>query len=195
MGIDQWPIGIWFPFPPRYVIGPMVNCHMSYKKKKDAQASVLLGGGRGTLALRSRPECGLVRLSSGFCRQLVNSGSDLLAVLLTVLNRDASTSSQITVTLCLRVQRKARLLLLAANFPGNHQSVRINRSDRTLGEMRRRMGCFRLGIGGRVRIRFGVLAGKSSSKERQAQTGNQNESLKIESHSDSLVARHHRYKL
>src|SRR5947207_2844217 len=90
----------------------------------------------GTLALRSRPECGLFRWSSVLRRQLAHSSGKLLAVFLAVLHGNASTSSQITVALCLRVQREARLLLLAANFPGNHHSVRINRSDRTLGEMR-----------------------------------------------------------
>src|SRR2546427_200916 len=58
--------------------------------------------------------------------------------------------STISVPLCLRVQREALLLRLTANFFADHQLVRVDRSDRTLGEMRCGLDCFRLGNGGRV---------------------------------------------
>src|SRR5690242_8845370 len=113
-----------------------------------------LGGGRGTLALRW---C-FAWLRSCGRRQLANGSGDMLAILLAILNGHASTSSQITVALSLGVDGELRLFGLAANFLADDDFVRVDRSDRSLGEMRRRLGCFRLGIGGRVRIDFRMLA-------------------------------------
>src|SRR3989442_15997306 len=124
-------------------------------------AASLLGGGRGTLTLRSPPKRGLGRLSRLLDGCFPHSSGDLFAVLLAVLNRDASAGGQISVPLCLRVQREALLLRLTANFFGDRQLVRVDRSDRTLGEMRCGLDCFRLGHGGRVWIRLRVLRAES----------------------------------
>src|SRR5438132_7358053 len=109
----------------------MVNCHLSLK---------------GTLLLRPS----LARLCGVGYRQLANGSGDLLAVLLAILNGYASASGQITVALGLRVQGEPLLFCLAANFLRNDNCVRVDRSDRSLGAMRRRLGYFRLGVGGRV---------------------------------------------
>src|SRR5438552_5457868 len=86
------------------------NSHL--KNIRDAKTRrPFWGGGRGTLTLRS---------GSRSCRQLANRGSDLLSVFLAILNRHASTRSEISVALCLRVERETRLLGLAANFLGEH---------------------------------------------------------------------------
>src|SRR2546425_11842218 len=99
-------------------------------------AASLLGGGRGTLTLRSPPKSGLGGLSSILHGYFPHSSGDLFAVLLAVLNRDASAGGQISVPLCFGVQREALLLRLTANFICDFLFVRAGPSDRTLGEMR-----------------------------------------------------------
>src|SRR2546427_11493325 len=111
-------------------------------------AASLLGGGRGTLTLRSPPKRGLGGLSSILHGYFPHSSGDLFAVLLAVLNRDASAGGQISVPLCLRGQTEGLLLRLTGNFFWDHQLVCVDRSDRTLGEKRCGVGCFRLGNGG-----------------------------------------------
>src|SRR5689334_14260565 len=103
------------------------------------------GEEEGGLALRSRLDFSLAWLCRIGHGQLANRSGDFLPVLLAVLNRHASSGSQFTVALGLRIQRELFLLGLATNFLRNDESVRVDRSDRALGEMRRRLGYFRLG--------------------------------------------------
>src|SRR5438477_8306553 len=105
------------------------------KKIGDAKyLASLFGRRKGTLALRW---C-FAWLRSCGRRQLANGSGDILAILLAVLNGHASTSSQITVALSLGVDGELRLFGLAANLLRDDDVVRVNRSDRSLGEVRRR---------------------------------------------------------
>ena len=145
------------------------------------------GRRKGTLTLRSWLRSWFAPFGSRLCSQFTNGSRDISAVDFPVLNRHTRTRCQITRTLRFRIDCESDLLRLAANLLGNDQLIRIDRSDRTLGEMRRRLGCFRLGIGGRDRIRFRVLPAWSRSKKRHTQCGKQSESLKLKSHLNSFV--------
>src|SRR3989442_4954973 len=99
-------------------------------------AASLLGGGRGTLTLRSPPKRGLGGLSSILHGYFPHSSGDLFAVLLAVLNRDASAGGQNFVPLCFRVPRAALLPRPSADFFCGHQVGCVHCSDPMLGGMR-----------------------------------------------------------
>src|SRR5215831_2600284 len=108
----------------------------------------------GTLTLRLWLERGFTGLVSRVRWQLPNGGSDILVVGLAILHRYASAGSQSTCPRRFRSQSERHLGRLAASRLRNDQLVCRDRSDRTLGEMRCWLGCFRLGKGGRVARRF-----------------------------------------
>src|SRR5207237_8168031 len=88
----------------------------------------------------------------------------------------------------LRIDSESDLFCLAANLFGNDHLIRFDRSDRTLGEMRRRLGCFRLGTGGWVRVRFGVLLSTGNRRAQgHSECADQSESLKLRVHYGSLI--------
>src|ERR1041385_637059 len=92
----------WAMFPPRGVLSMFGRrrLRMALQKRRGRPKTAShLGGGRGTLALRSS----FSRLRSCGYRQLANGSCDILAVLLAILNRYASSSGQSTVALGLRV--------------------------------------------------------------------------------------------
>src|SRR2546428_14024573 len=96
-------------------------------------AASLLGGGRGTLTLRSPPKRGLGGLSSILHGYFPHSSGDLFAVLLAVLNRDASAGGQIFGSLCLGGQRGSLLLCPSADFFCGYHVVCVDRRDCYLG--------------------------------------------------------------
>src|SRR6516162_2190910 len=103
------------------------------------------GRRKGTLTLRSWLRSWFAPFGSRLCSQFTNGSRDISAVDFPVLNRHTRTRCQITRTLRFRIDCESDLLRLAANLLGNDQLIRIDRSDRTLGEMCSGLGCFRLG--------------------------------------------------
>ena len=72
-------------------------------------------------------------LGRRLCAAFPDSRGDLLLVLLTILNRDEMTCSQIAAALSLGIERNSQLLSLTADNLVDHHRVPVNRSNRTLG--------------------------------------------------------------
>jgi hypothetical protein len=150
------------------------------RKIRRRKFGAFLGGGKGTLALRSRLVCCFARLGSRVRRQLPDRSGDVLVIEFAVLHGHTRPDDQITEPLRLKVDRERYWLCLAANLFGDDHLVRFDRSDRALGEMGRRLGCFRLGRGGWVWIPFGAFLTCRNHRAQHKSCGtDQSESLEF----------------
>src|SRR5262249_46429158 len=87
-------------------------------------------------------------LGRRFCSAFPHGRGDLLLVLLTILNRDEMTRSQIAAALSLGIERYSQLLSLTTDNLVNHHRVTVNRSNRTFGGVCCWFRCF---LGGQSR--------------------------------------------